>query len=278
MSHLRTALLVPPDYSPDLERRLLGLVGYPVAGVFHDAEDTRLPIASDEVDAVIACADETSQLPPLDPPRYYAERGVAHGRIDWSALHTHSQVAVRRCLCEAAEATCATIQAHGITPTHSLFKTGKVFTRIRIADIRCVEAHRNYLTIDTEAATVRVRATLKTLCAQLPPGRFLKPHRSYLVARDAVLGLRRGFLVLEGRRVPVSDSGRPEVVAHFTGGPPAADNAERRRRVRREAFAYVDPQPRRRRPAAPALYPGASSVLPPLGVAYVPARQAYAAT
>jgi hypothetical protein len=86
--------------------------------------------------------------------------------------------------------------------------TGTGRTQVRIADIECLEAERNYINVHTRERSYLLRQTLssleKSLCAQ----EFLRVHRSVIVNRAQIRERRQGgVLVLNsGRTVRVSRS------------------------------------------------------------------------
>ena len=84
--------------------------------------------------------------------------------------------------------------------------TGIGRTRVRVAEIECLEADRNYVSVHTPQRSYLVRQTLGSLEAALRSGTFLRIHRSSIVNR-AMIRERRpgGVLVLHsGRTVRVS--------------------------------------------------------------------------
>jgi DNA-binding LytR/AlgR family response regulator len=84
--------------------------------------------------------------------------------------------------------------------------TGTGRTQIRLADIECLEADRNYISVHTPQKTYLLRQTLASLEKSLESNLFLRVHRSTIVNR-AMIRERRpgGVLVLSsGRTVKVS--------------------------------------------------------------------------
>ncbi len=99
---------------------------------------------------------------------------------------------------------------------HLLLRDQSSFFRVRAADIRYVEAFRNYLEIHLPEGKRLVRGTLREMLGQLPTELFFQPHRSYLVNGDAVTAYRDGELWLGAdERVPVSKKGHRVVSAFF---------------------------------------------------------------
>ena len=84
--------------------------------------------------------------------------------------------------------------------------TGTGHTRVRIDDIECLEADRNYVSVHTPQRSYLVRQTLGSLETSLRPETFLRIHRSTIVNRNRIRERRPGgVLVLQsGRTVRVS--------------------------------------------------------------------------
>ena len=86
--------------------------------------------------------------------------------------------------------------------------TGTGRTRIRLQDIECLEADRNYVNVHTPQRSYLLRQTLSSLENSLQPGNFLRVHRSIIVNRAMIRERRRGgvLVLCSGRTVRVSRS------------------------------------------------------------------------
>lgn len=123
-----------------------------------------------------------------------------------------------------------------------VLKSGAVYYRVMPSEVVYIEAHRNYLDVHGVDSFIKVRATVKQIERILPEDDFLRPHRSYLVNRRYVTGLRRGFLLTADKRIPVSDSGRAAVVDHFRSVMITANLDETKldlRQIERESRCYM---------------------------------------
>jgi DNA-binding LytR/AlgR family response regulator len=80
--------------------------------------------------------------------------------------------------------------------------TGTGRTSVRVDDIECLEADRNYVNVHTPDRSYLLRQTLTSLEKSLQPRDFLRVHRSIIVNR-AMIRERRGggVLVLRSGRV-----------------------------------------------------------------------------
>ncbi|MBQ9193874.1 MAG: response regulator transcription factor [Bacteroidales bacterium] len=103
------------------------------------------------------------------------------------------------------------------------FKTAYKVIRVPIARIRYAESMSEYLKIHLagEDAPLLVLYRLRRLAEDLPPARFVRIHRSYLVNLSLVRECTRNTVVLEGGTVlPVGDMYRAGLQAALGIGNP----------------------------------------------------------
>jgi DNA-binding LytR/AlgR family response regulator len=62
--------------------------------------------------------------------------------------------------------------------------------RIACADIERIEAERDYMRLFTDGRSYLLHQTISTLEQRLDPSRFLRIHRSHIIRRDLIAGLR----------------------------------------------------------------------------------------
>lgn len=97
-----------------------------------------------------------------------------------------------------------------------LVKEKEGLIRVRFDQILYIEASKDYMKIVTEEKTYLVHITMKKLEESLPPGHFLRTHKSYMVAMKAIRLLKPDELVLTNNAVvPVSLNYREAVAARF---------------------------------------------------------------
>lgn len=84
--------------------------------------------------------------------------------------------------------------------------TGTGRTRVRIDEIECLEADRNYVSVHTRERSYLLRQTLTSLEKSLQPDAFLRVHRSTIVNRAMIRERRPGgvLVMCSGRKVRVS--------------------------------------------------------------------------
>ncbi len=96
---------------------------------------------------------------------------------------------------------------------------GQTQTRLAADDVEWVQAARNYVELFTGNDSYIMRASMKELESLLPSEGFLRLHRSYIVNRESVDGLRRNtkgeprVILRSGKSLPVGRSYRDEALA-----------------------------------------------------------------
>lgn len=92
---------------------------------------------------------------------------------------------------------------------HIFIKTGYEQEKIRFADILFFEAAGNYVNVILKDTKLMTRMTFSELEALLPRDRFIRTHRSFIVAVNAINRIERHQLHLPGFTIPVSDTFSP---------------------------------------------------------------------
>ncbi len=83
-------------------------------------------------------------------------------------------------------------------------KSDGQFIKIRLDEVLFFESEKDYVFIHTIHKRYLTLLSLKQLEKELPAGKFLRVHRSFLVALDQVELLEGHEIVIRGRRIPVS--------------------------------------------------------------------------
>jgi DNA-binding LytR/AlgR family response regulator len=109
-------------------------------------------------------------------------------------------------------------QRLGTQPQEYFFaKSSGRYERIFFNDILFVESMQNYVIIHLPNQKYIVYMTLAGVQEQLPPDRFIKVHKSYVVAAEKVNTIDNSELVIGQHRIPISRNLREEVVRRIMG-------------------------------------------------------------
>jgi DNA-binding LytR/AlgR family response regulator len=85
-------------------------------------------------------------------------------------------------------------------------KSGYNLHKLKYSDIRYIESDSEYVNYYTDNKKIMSNQSLRSLEELLPNSLFMRVHRSYIVNRQMVTGLKGRDLLLGDVRIPVSDS------------------------------------------------------------------------
>jgi DNA-binding LytR/AlgR family response regulator len=87
-------------------------------------------------------------------------------------------------------------------------RDSNIVRRLKIDDILFAEAMGDYVKLHTTQRFYAIHTTLKSAEERFPPGKFIRVHRSYIVAVSKIDTIQEGALVIGGKLVPVADAYR----------------------------------------------------------------------
>lgn len=96
-------------------------------------------------------------------------------------------------------------------------KVDNALRRVNLEDILLVEGMENYVKIHTSTEKLISLMTLKSMEETLPEGNFLRVHKTYIIAKNKVLGIIGNELDMGIKKVPFSRSRRNEIIQLLTG-------------------------------------------------------------
>ncbi|UYZ57619.1 LytR/AlgR family response regulator transcription factor [Hymenobacter latericus] len=90
-------------------------------------------------------------------------------------------------------------------------KTGYEQVKVRYDDILYLEAAGNYVTFVLAGKSILTRMTINELVDLLPAQRFVRVHRSFIVAKDRIDRIERHQVSIGGKWVPLGASYLPQL-------------------------------------------------------------------
>jgi len=87
-------------------------------------------------------------------------------------------------------------------------KNGTITQRINFDDILFVEGMKDYLRIHTENEKIMTLLSFKKLKEILPSERFIRIHKSYVIAINKMDSIERNRVKIKGELLPIGDSYR----------------------------------------------------------------------
>ena len=87
-------------------------------------------------------------------------------------------------------------------------KTEYKIIKINLDDILFIEALKDYTKIYTQNQPVLTLRSLKSFETKLPPEKFIRVHRSYLVSLDKINSVERNTVMIANQPIPISEGYR----------------------------------------------------------------------
>jgi DNA-binding LytR/AlgR family response regulator len=89
------------------------------------------------------------------------------------------------------------------------------YTLVKVvaADITYIEGLKDYIKIflSSDAKPIMTRMSLKLIETKLPPGKFIRTHRSFIVAVSRITTIKRDFVCVGETEIPVSETFRENI-------------------------------------------------------------------
>lgn len=98
------------------------------------------------------------------------------------------------------------------TEPYFFIKSNQKLEKIYVDDILYIEALSNYVILHTKTRKHIVYMSFKGIESQLPPNLFLKIHKSFIVAVNAIQTIDNDEVILQGHTLPISKSYRSAVM------------------------------------------------------------------
>ena len=87
-------------------------------------------------------------------------------------------------------------------------RDSNIVKRIKLDDILFAEAMGDYVKLYTPKKFFAIHKGLKDVEARLPGNKFIRVHRSYIVAVDKIDKIEQGVIVIADKPIPVADAYR----------------------------------------------------------------------
>jgi DNA-binding LytR/AlgR family response regulator len=104
-----------------------------------------------------------------------------------------------------------------VTENYFFVKSNGRIEKVDFNEILYVESLQNYVTIHTKDRKLITYLTLSGLESQLPADRFMKVHKSFLVALAKIESIDGNELIIAKARVPISRTLKDEVLQKIVG-------------------------------------------------------------
>jgi len=91
-------------------------------------------------------------------------------------------------------------------------RSNSVLNRIRLKDILYVQALGDYVNIYISGKRFMVHSTLRSMEERLPPAKFFRLHRSYLISLDHIDIIEEGTAYVEKHAIPIGEQYKKELL------------------------------------------------------------------
>jgi two-component system, LytTR family, response regulator len=105
----------------------------------------------------------------------------------------------------------------GASDTSLFIKTEYKIQRIPLDDIRYIEAKQNYIAVMTSSGKTMSLQHIKSIEEKLPADRFIRVHKSFIVAVDKIDTIERSRIFIGEASIPIGDSYREGVFRRLGG-------------------------------------------------------------
>lgn len=85
--------------------------------------------------------------------------------------------------------------------------------KVMFADISWLEGLRDYVKIHLKNSNkpIVTRNSLKAVEEQLPPSKFIRIHKSYILAMDSIIAIRKNSIFIKDQELPIGETYREAV-------------------------------------------------------------------
>ncbi|HXB30476.1 MAG TPA: response regulator transcription factor [Puia sp.] len=102
-----------------------------------------------------------------------------------------------------------------VQATQEYFFVNSDYSQIKVifSDITWMEGLRDYVKIYLKSTNkpLVIRSSLKSIEEQLPPNKFIRIHKSYLISIESIVAIRKNSVFIKDKELPVGDTYRESV-------------------------------------------------------------------
>ena len=109
-------------------------------------------------------------------------------------------------------------ESGGQVADYFFIKADNKLVKIMLTEVLFVEALQNYVSIQTTSQKFITYLTFKSVEEYLPSDRFIKTHKSYIIAADKVDSIEGNNIRVGNHDIPISRNMKEEVMEKLLGG------------------------------------------------------------
>lgn len=100
---------------------------------------------------------------------------------------------------------------------HIFIRSNSKFFKVNFTEIIYIQGMKDYLKIHTATYTLITHQTMNDIEKQLPTGKFMRIHKSYIIALAYIKSVYGNAVELEKITIPIGISYKDEVMEYVTG-------------------------------------------------------------
>jgi two-component system LytT family response regulator len=109
-----------------------------------------------------------------------------------------------------------TSEIKSVTPSkRDYFFVNADYSQVKVMfdSISLIEGLRDYVKIyfNRNNTPLVIRSSLKSIEGELPPGKFIRIHKSYLISIDSIIAVRKNSVFIKDKELPVGETYREAV-------------------------------------------------------------------
>ncbi len=85
------------------------------------------------------------------------------------------------------------------------FREKGVASKLKFEDIQYIQANGDYITIYSESQNYTIHSTMNAIEKELPSSKFLRVHRSYIIALDKIETVEDNSAYINKKNIPIGD-------------------------------------------------------------------------
>lgn len=98
---------------------------------------------------------------------------------------------------------------------HLYVRIDSILHKLNTDDILWVEAFGDYVKIQTKDKLHTAYATLKKMEERLPPGKFVRVHRSFIINLEKINNIDTSNLVIDKKIIPISENFKSQLLSRI---------------------------------------------------------------
>ena len=103
-------------------------------------------------------------------------------------------------------------QQESISPGFVLLKSGTLFHKVKLEDILYLVKDGNYVVVHTQNKKILIRINMNDVFNLVPASRFIRVHKSFVVALAHIDTLEVHQLTIKGEKIPLGSTYRDELL------------------------------------------------------------------